>query len=284
MARYDRQGVPNQSFHNPKGIVLYPEGLDTYAMGNTPARDITELLGTSVEQHVEVLLLACGDVRNFLCSLSDLSSRKPHEHPKSLSFHLNDYDPSVIARDAVLLEVASVINSDVPADVEFMWNIWYNLALSSADFDRLRKVLSELFERNFDSDESILKFQDDDVLQKCRNIWDDWRDLDLEVKSVKEERKNLMEDKKRNIGFCEDSHCQSVLDHIKMEICEEELDKFVKPAATNPLYREIKHWYREGSTSDESQKTNPTLIRPFVPKWRQHYSSCAFKGYAPLER
>ncbi|XP_022803178.1 uncharacterized protein LOC111340580 isoform X2 [Stylophora pistillata] len=284
MTRYDRQGVPNQSFHNPKGITLYPEGLDKYAMGNTPARDITELLGTSAEQHVDVLLLACGDVRNFLCSISDLSLRNLHEHPKSLSFHLNDYDPSVIARDVVLLEVASVINSDVPADVEFLWNIWYNLALSSAHFDRLRKVLSELLERNFDTDEIILKFQDGDVLQECRDIWKDWMDLDLEVKSVKEERNNLMEDKTRNVGFCEDSHRQSVLDHINMEIYQEELEKFVKHAATNPLYTEIEHWYREGSTSDESEKTNPTLIRPFVRKWRQHYSSCAFKGYPPLER
>ena len=284
MTKYDKQGVPNLSFHNPMGITLYPKGLYTYAMGNTPARDITELLGTSNDKQVDVLLLACGDVRHFLCSLSELSLRKPHERPKSLSFHLNDYDPSVIARDAILLEVAGVINPDVPADVDFLWNIWYNLALSVADFDRLRKVLTELLERNFDSDESNLKFQDGGVLQECRDIWKDWRHLDLEVKSVKEERNNLIEDMKRGIEFCEDSQCRSILTHIVMEIYEEKLDNFVKRAATNPLYTEIQHWYREGSTNDESEKTNPTLIRPFVHKWRQHYGSCAFVGYPPLER
>ena len=276
MTKYDKQGVPNLSFHNPMGITLYPKGLYTYAMGNTPARDITELLGTSNDKQVDVLLLACGDVRNFLCSLSELSLRKPHERPKSLSFHLNDYDPSVIARNAVLLEVASAINPDVPADVDFLWNIWYNLALSVADFDRLRKVLTELLERNFDSDESILKFQDNSVLQECRDIWKDWRHLDLEVKSVKEERNNLIEDML--------AQCRSILTHMVMEIYEEKLDNFVEPAATNPLYTEIQHWYREGSTNDESEKTNPTLIRPFVHKWRQHYGSCAFVGYPPLER
>ncbi|XP_022803180.1 uncharacterized protein LOC111340581 isoform X1 [Stylophora pistillata] len=284
MTKYDKQGVPNLSFHNPMRITLYPEGLYTYAMGNTPARDITELLGSSIEQHVYVLLLACGDVRNFLCSLSELSLRKPRERPKSLSFHLNDYDPSVIARDAVLLEVASVINPDVPADVDFLWNIWYNLALSVADFDRLRKLLTELLEKKFDSDDSILKFREDGVLQECRDIWKDWRDLDLEVKSVKEERNNLIEDAKKSLGFFEDSHCQSTLTHMVMAIYEEELDNFVKPAATNPLYTEIQHWYREGCTNDESEKTNPTLVRPFVHKWRQHYGSCAFEGYPPLER
>ncbi|RMX52214.1 hypothetical protein pdam_00019209 [Pocillopora damicornis] len=215
MTKYDRQGVPNLSFHNPMGITLYPE---------------------------------------------------------------------VIARDAILLEVAGVINPDVPADVDFLWNIWYNLALSVADFDRLRKVLTELLERDFDSDESILKFQDNSVLQECRDIWKDWRHLDLEVKSVKEERNNLIEDMKRGIGFCEDSQCRSILTHMVMEIYEEKLDNFVEPAATNPLYTEIQHWYRESSTNDESEKTNPTLIRPFVHKWRQHYGSCAFVGYPPLER
>ena len=284
MAKYDKQGVPNLSFHNPMGITLYPEGLYTYAMGNTPARDITELLGTSKEKQVDVLLLACGDVRNFLCSLSELSLRKPHERPKSLSFHLNDYDPSVIARDAVLLEVAGVINPDVPADVDFLWNIWYNLALSVADFDRLRKVLTELLERDFNSDESILKFKDDSVLQECRDIWKDWRQLDLEVKSVKEERNNLIRDKKRSGGFIEDYQCLSTLTHMVMEIYEEKLWNFVETSPTNPLYREIQHWYKEGSTNDDSEKSNPTFIRPFVHKWRQHYSSCAFEGYPPLER
>ena len=280
MTNYDRQGVPNLSFHNPMGMTLFPEGLYTYAMGNTPARDITELLGTSNDKHVDVLLLACGDVRNFLCSLSELSLRKPHERPKSLSFHLNDYDPSVIARDAVLIEVARAINPDVPADVDFLWNIWYNLALSVADFDRLREVLTKLVEKNFDSDESIFKFQDDGVLQECRDIWEDWRHLDLKVESVKEERTALIEERK----IPEVCQCLSVLTHMMMEIYGEELRKYEEPATTNPLYTEIQNWFIKGSTNEESEKTNPTLIRPFVHKWRQHYSSCAFEGYPPLER
>ena len=143
------------SFHNPAETILYPRGLDTYAMGNTRARDVTELLGTLKEQHLDLLLLASGDVRNFLCTVSELSERKPHERLKSLNFHLNDYDPSVVARNAVLLEVASVINPDIKADVDFLWNIWYNLGLSQANFDRLRKILSELLEKNFDSAESV---------------------------------------------------------------------------------------------------------------------------------
>ena len=284
MTRYDSQGVPVLSFHNPAGTILYPMGLYTYAMGNTRARDLTELLATSKEQHLDLLLLASGDIRNVLCTVSDLSCRKRHERPKSLNFHLNDYDPSVVARNAVLVEAACAINPEIPADVDFLWNIWYNLALSKAHFDRLRNVLSVLLEKDFDSDESVLKFHDSAVLRECRDIWKDWRDLDLEVKSIKESRIRLIEERERELKLSRDDQCRSVLTQMVKLIYEEALDHFCELTSTNPLYDEIKHWFSEGSTSDESDKINPTLIRPFVHKWQQHWGSCAFESYPPLER
>lgn len=283
MAKYDSQGVPVLSFHNPAGMILYPTGLYTYAMGNTRARDVTELLGTSKEQDLDVLLLACGDVRNILCSLSELSLRKPHERPKGLNFHLNDYDPSVVARNAVLLEVASVINPDIQTDIDFLWNIWYNLALSKSYFDRLRKIISGLLEKNFENDESILKFQNNAVLRECRDIWRDWLHLDLEVNSIKEDRNRLIDEKRRESRFDLDKQCFSVLTQMMMAT-NAEGEEILLTTPANPFYTEIKHWFNEGSTSDESDKTNPTLIRPFVHKWKQHYASCAFEGYLPIER
>ncbi|KAL9951373.1 hypothetical protein ACROYT_G044026 [Oculina patagonica] len=264
-------------------MILYPKGLYTYAMGNTRARDMTELLGTSKEQDLDLLLLACGDVRNVLCTVYELSLRKPHERPKSLNFHLNDYDPSVVARNAVILEVASVTNPDIQTDIDFLWNIWYNLALSKSHFDRLRKILSGLLEKNFESDESVLKFQNNAVLRECRDIWRDWLDLDLEVNSVKEDRNRLIDEKRRESKFDLDIQCFSVLTQMMMASNAEDEDILLTTPA-NPFYTEIKHWFNKGSTSDESDKTNPTLIRPFVHKWKQHYASCAFEGYLPTER
>lgn len=284
MAQYDSQGVPVLSFHNPAGMILYPAGLYTYAMGNTRARDLTELLGTSKERHLDLLLLACGDVRNILCTVSELSLRKSHERPTSLNFHLNDYDASVVARNAVLFEAVSVINPDIPADIDFLWNIWYNLALSKSHFDRLRKILSELLERNFDSRESILKFQNSAILRECRDIWKDWLDLDLEVNSVKEDRKGFLEENRRECNFSLDNQCLSVLTQMMMAIDDHEGADVLLPTEANPFYTEIEHWFREGSTSDETEKTNPTLIRPFIHKWKLHYSSCAFESYLPFER
>lgn len=141
-----------------------------------------------------------------------------------------------------------------------------------------------MLKKDFKSDENVLKFQDSAVLRECRDIWKDWRDLDLEVKSVKENRIRLIEDRRRVLNFSRDIQCLFVLKQMVKLIYEEELDHFSQPTSANPLYEEIKHWFSEGSTSDESDETNPTLIRPFVHKWRQHYSSCAFESYPPLER
>ena len=282
MAKYDSQGVPVLSFQNPAGMILYPKGLYTYAMGNTRARDVTELLGTTKEQNLDLLLLACGDVRNILCTVSELSLRKYDERPKSLNFHLNDYDPSVVARNAILLEVASVINPDIQTDIDFLWNIWYNLALSRPHFIRLRKILSELLAKNFETDDSVLKFQNNAVLRECRDIWRDWLDLDLDVNKIKEDRKGLIDEKRRELNFGLDKQCLTVLTQLMMGISEEA--GIVLPTPANPFYAEIEHWFSEGSTSDDSDKTNSTLIRPFIQKWKQHYNSCAFEGYLPFER
>ena len=287
MAKYDSQGVPILGFHNPAGVILYPKGLYSYSMGNTRARDLTELLGTSKEHNLDLLLLASGDVRNILFTVSEMSRRKPEERAKRLNFHLNDYDPTVVARNAIILEVASTINPDIPEDINFLWNIWYNMALSEAHYARLQQIISAFVDKNFDGrDQSALRFQDSAVHEECRDIWKDWRGLDLDVRSVKEERNKFVEENLQEKGSNVDSQCFSVLSQMMMGISAEQSEEWIRiltPTPSNSFYTEIKHWFIEGSTSDESDKANPTLIRPFIHKWKQHYGACAFEGYLPVE-
>ena len=280
MAKYDSQGVPIPGFHSPAGTVFYPKGIYSYSMGNTRARDLTELLGTSNERQLDVLLLASGDVRNILYTVSEMSLRKPQECPKILNFHLNDYDPMIIARNAVLLEVAGSINPDVSEDINFLWNIWYNMALSEAHFVRLQQILSTFVEKSFDAaDPSVLKFEDSAVLNECHEIWTDWNGLDLGVENVKRDRNKFNNEK----GFDIDYRCSLVLSQMSMAITptKEEMDPL---SPTNSFYKEIKHWFMEGSTSNETDKVNPTLIRPFAHDWKQHYTACAFESYLPFEK
>ena len=287
MTKYDSQGVPILGFHNPAGTILYPNGLYSYSMGNTTARDITELLGTSKKQHLDLLLLASGDVRNALYTVSEISLRKAKECPQSLSIHLNDYDPSVVARNAILLEVASSINTDVSDDVDFLWNTWYNMTLSEAHFARLQRILSEMIDKGFDSNEwTVLKFQDRGVFKECHDIWKDWMKLDLNVNSVKEERNMAIDKNRRRKGFTMEHQCFSVVAKMQIGIAHKDGDEDVslpERMFSNQFYPEIRHWFIEGSTSDDSNKVNPTLIRPFVHKWKQHYGACAFDGYLPFD-
>lgn len=288
MTKYDSQGVPILGFDNPAGTILYPNGLYSYSIGNTRARDISELLGTSKKQHLDLLLLASGDVRNILFTVSEISLKKTQNCPKSLSFHLNDYDPSVVARNAILLEVAGSINTSVSGDIDFLWNIWYNMTLSAAHFLRLRQVISGLIEKSFDGSEvTVLKFQDSAVLKECRDIWEDWMTLDLNVKSVKEERNKFMEDEMQTKGSKMNDHCFGVVSKLLMGVGKEtgEEDVFQPERIfSSQFYTEIKRWFIEGSTGDKSDKVNPSLIRPFVHKWKQHYAACPFDGYLPFEK
>ena len=284
MTKYDSQGVPILGFDNPAGTILYPNGLYSYSIGNTKARDISELLGTSKRQHLNLLLLASGDVRNIFFTVSEISLKKTQNCPKSLSFHLNDYDPSVVARNAILLEVAGSINTSVSGDIDFLWNSWYNMTLSAAHFLRLRQVISGLIEKSFDGSEmTVLKFQNSTVLKECRDIWKDWMRLDLDLRNVKEERNKFMENAMQaKRSEMDNYYCFGVLSKMLMGV---EKDVFLpERISSSQFYMEIKRWFIEGSTDDESDKVNPTLIRPFVHKWKQHYAACPFDGYLPFEK
>ncbi|XP_020627256.1 uncharacterized protein LOC110064535 [Orbicella faveolata] len=157
------------------------------------------------------------------------------------------------------------------------------MALSKSHFDRLRKIMSKLLESDFENRESILMFQNNAILRECRDIWNDWVDLDLEVNSVKEDRNRFLRERGQVLKFSLDTQCYLVLTQMIMAFNNDEKALF-SPTAANPFYPEIEHWFREGSTSDETEKTNPTLIRPFTHKWKLHYSSCAFESYLPFER
>ena len=282
MTKYDSQGVPIFGFHNPAGLILYPEGLFSYSMGNTRARDLIELTATSADQMLDLLLLASGDVRNILYTVAEMSLRNSQERAQCLNFHLNDYDPTIVARNAVILDVVGSINADVAEDLDFLWNIWYNIALSESDYIRLQKVLSVLAERKFDSvDQSVLRFGDSTVFKECQDIWKDWKGLDLDIKKVKQERKNFIANKFKTLEkeWKIKNLCDGILSRLMVGITSHRLNP------QDMLHMELKQWFEEGSTNDEVEKTNPTLIRPFkfVHKWKQHYAACPFESYLPVE-
>ncbi|XP_015757151.1 PREDICTED: uncharacterized protein LOC107336598 [Acropora digitifera] len=162
------------------------------------------------------------------------------------------------------------------------------MALSEADYIRLQKILSVLVERKFDSvDQSVLRFGASTVVKECQGIWKDWSGLDLDIKKVKQERRNFIGKKFKTPGKewkgIVKNLCDGVLSQLMVGITSCERMNSFEFILSQELHMELKHWFEEGSTSDEAEKANPTLIRPFVHTWKQHYAACPFESYLPVE-
>ena len=293
---YDNHGVPKLSLANPRAQVLFPTGQYTYAFGNTPAVGLAEHFGTSrADDSLEILSLGSGDVRNLLFTVSELSQR--HTIPASLSFHLNDHDPSILARDVIILEIVRSINADSEIDVDFLWNLWYNLALSSEELKRLQEILQNLTSPKYVS--NVLQFGSKDVFTECLQIWNDWLRLELNINDVSTQRQSLMvfglnltqqegqDTRQENINFLTavTSLTNTTMNQLFSPFDEQKLGRkcLQRPS---PLYQEVYSYFLSGCTSEvqTSSKVNPTLIRPFEHKWKVHYGSCPFSGFIPIDR
>ncbi|KAL6761556.1 hypothetical protein V8C86DRAFT_831936 [Haematococcus lacustris] len=111
-----------------------------YPIGNTKA---VSWLGPhpfaiDTSGHCRVLSLACGDPRNLLLTLGSLSPPSPSAtatpDPAAkasscsyLELHANDHNPSIIARNMVLLALAAEVDPASPTDMQLLFDVWYNL-------------------------------------------------------------------------------------------------------------------------------------------------------------
>ncbi|KAJ9528731.1 hypothetical protein QJQ45_020639 [Haematococcus lacustris] len=90
--------------------------------------------------HCRVLSLGCGDARNLLLTLGSLSppgpsiTATPDPAVKAsscsyLELHANDHNPSIIARNMVLLALATEVDAASPTDMQckLLFDVWYNL-------------------------------------------------------------------------------------------------------------------------------------------------------------
>ena len=295
---YDSHGVAKLDLSNPEAQVLFPRGHYTYAFGNTPGIGLTEHFGTSKSDNsLNFLLLGSGDIRNLLFTVSELSQRSPEAIPGHLSFHLNDSDATVLARDVIILETAQTMDPDCDRDVDFLWNLWYNLTLSSDDYKRLQTILKSLVSQEYEK--SDLQFGSKDVFTEFLKIVRDWILMEMNVDDVVLQRKRLMMfglnmgepenlDKEQDYtGFIAaiTALTDGAIQQLLTPIDEQKLgSKCLQKSGL--LYKEIYSYFQSGSTSQvcTDSKVNPTLIRPSELKWKVHYGSCPFSGYIPIDR
>lgn len=295
---YDSNGVPKLSLANPRAQVLFPTGQYTYAFGNTPGVGLAENFGTSrSDESLDFLLLGSGDIRNLLFTVFELSQRQRDIIPANLSFQLNDHDPSITARNVIILETVRSIDPDCDLDVDFLWNLWYNLTLTSDELKRLQATLQNLTSPTYVNNE--LQFGSKEMFTECLQIWSDWLRLELNIDAVSLQRQNLMvfglnltqqenhDTRQENIDFLTvvTSLTNTTIKQLFTPFDEQKLDRKCLQQS-GLFYQEVYSYFLTGCTSEvhTNSKVNPTLIRPFEHKWKVHYGSCPFSGFIPIDR
>ena len=125
--------------------------------------------------------MGCGDLMNTLQSTL-------YEHTRKLHIHLNDKDPSVIARNVLLLTIISQgFNPEKEEDIAFLWDVWYNLEWPETTLKRFQEVLKNLLNGEWPQNVSI---PNSSHLESLKNVWNVWFTVTSERKC---ESKSLME-------------------------------------------------------------------------------------------
>ena len=270
-----RMRLIDEILSSPDSSCFYPNNRYFYAIGNTLSADLTE--GCRVPSDAKFLLLACGDIRNILYTVQEVSQLQPT--PKSLTFHINDIDDVLLARNTVLLHAVKNVDPDNRKDVDFLWNIWYNLALSEADSTRLKEIFTDILQNPDD----CVKFETEECSVAVKKIVKYWLKSTTPLKKIKKEREKLMRKKvdidtksSRGVSF------EDCIDNLYISCdCMPGLDSTL--AAKNQV-DDIKAYFRTGSTDKGPGRdfTNPTFLCPDVEsQWRVHPQSlpyCVFNS------
>ncbi|KAJ9520159.1 hypothetical protein QJQ45_030082 [Haematococcus lacustris] len=111
-----------------------------YPIGNTKAVSWLNPHPYAIDTsgHCRVLSLGCGDPRNLLLTLGSLNPPGPTPTAtldtaakasscSYLELHANDHNPSIIARNMVLLALATEVDPASPTDMQLLFDVWYNL-------------------------------------------------------------------------------------------------------------------------------------------------------------
>ena len=250
---------PEELFVNPCSGNFFLNHGYYYAVGNTQAVDLTE--GCKVPPHAEFLLLGCGDIRHILKTVHEVNKL---DSPKSLSFHLNDMDDVLLARNAVLLKMVNTINPSQREDVEFVWNVWYNVQLSEQHYDRLQAILTDVLE----SPMEILTFETEVCSAAIKKVVKYWLRQTFKCHDILQQREEFM--------------CRKVKAN-KPHMTDVNMETAVFATSTTMVKDEIMTYLKTGNTKGSaSGRTNPTLVCPHVKGWRVHPGCSAYRAFNGL--
>jgi len=208
-------------------------------------------------------------------------------------FYVNDVDNEVIARNIILLEIISSINPDNLSDVEYLWDVWYNMTLTQGHYARLKVTLERLVDG---SGSSLWKFGDRETKKHVTMTWKSWLETEPpDVETVKKSRQDFVE-----------FYCKLRSGSSPSEVTNRPMQPFYKntslelfskrEVAAGNFVKHLAEWNevdkagtaRDFSSCNSSSNTdefiNPTMMRPGSSKWHVHYGVNPIAAYLPFER
>ncbi len=113
--------------------------------------------------------MGCGDLRNTFQATTS-------KNPKNLEIHLNDFHPSVLARNIIILKIVSArdFNPDNDEDFGFLWDVWYNIDWPEETRKRFLTVVKELMNEKLPDNVSI---PINSHFEKFKNLWSNWHSV-----------------------------------------------------------------------------------------------------------
>ena len=239
---------------------------------------------------VDVLFLGAGDIRHTIKTIAGLTNRpESASTAKSITFNLVDIDKDVIARDIVLLEIIHQIDVSNMKDVEFLFDVWFNLSLTQSHYGRLNEILKNICARN-GTPFSIWKFGNNSSKEKVHatlKIWSD-KNVRLDKANVSESRRQLM--------MCKTPGQYDTRKKEHMEIQANKVALYKDSPYSRPdrseketkFYSEIERSIETGDwrKPDEINQTsyvNPTMMRPNSETWYVHHGLKPMYVFFPVE-
>ena len=245
-----------------------------FAVGNTQAVDLTE--DCTVPPHAEFLLLGCGDIRHILKTVHEVNKL---DSSKSLSFHLNDMDDVLLARNAVLLKMVNTIDPSQREDVEFVWNVWYNVQLSKKHLGRLQAILTDVLESPIE----ILTFETEACSAAIKQVVKYWLKQKTKSHDMLQQREEFICRKvKANNPHVTDVTMETAVSATMTGTVPLSFLQ-VYHTSTGRLMQELETYFKTGNTKGSaSGHTNPTFLCPHVNGWRVHPGCSAYKAFNGL--
>ncbi|KAK4039008.1 hypothetical protein C8A01DRAFT_47462 [Parachaetomium inaequale] len=115
-----------------------------YLWGNVPALDILQLGSNEGEDYkglLRLLFAASGDLRNVAKTIAQI----PSSYSGSLEVTMNDKDLDVVARNAIMLLVALLVDN-IDEAVDCILHVWYSALIRKSDLDILQQRIRPLIE------------------------------------------------------------------------------------------------------------------------------------------